>query len=68
MIYETKSLSLEQIDELFDSFSKAWRSQSFKPTISFRDVVEVKADQMNSSVDMITGKVSDGKFVDHVER
>ena len=29
MIYETKGLSLEQVDELYGKVSKAWRSPGF---------------------------------------
>ena len=40
MIYETKGLSLEQVDELYFKVSKAWKSPGFVPTISFQDVKE----------------------------
>lgn len=38
MIYETKGLSLEQVDELYAKVSKAWQSKGFVPTVSFQDV------------------------------
>ena len=38
MIYETKGLSLEQVDELYGVVSKAWQSKHFRPQISFADV------------------------------
>lgn len=38
MIYETKGLTLEQVDELYGVVSKAWRSTAFRPHVSFRDV------------------------------
>jgi SP family sugar:H+ symporter-like MFS transporter len=38
MIYETKGLALEEVDELYQTVDKAWRSKAFRPTISFRDV------------------------------
>jgi MFS transporter, SP family, sugar:H+ symporter len=41
MIYETKGLSLEQVDELYAKVGKAWQSKSFVPTVSFQDVAEV---------------------------
>jgi SP family sugar:H+ symporter-like MFS transporter len=31
MVYETKGLSLEQVDELYDSVGKAWESKRFVP-------------------------------------
>ena len=44
MIYETKGLSLEQVDELYAKVPKAWQSKGFVPTVSFQDVAEVGAD------------------------
>ncbi|KAJ4366934.1 Plasma membrane low glucose sensor [Neocucurbitaria cava] len=38
MIYETKGLSLEQVDELYGIVNKAWKSKSFRPALSFADV------------------------------
>ncbi|ORX90264.1 glucose transporter-like protein [Clohesyomyces aquaticus] len=38
MIYETKGLSLEQVDELYGIVSKAWKSKQFRPALSFADV------------------------------
>lgn len=38
MIYETKGLSLEQVDELYSKVSKAWQSPGFVPTVSFQEV------------------------------
>jgi SP family sugar:H+ symporter-like MFS transporter len=38
MIYETKGLSLEQVDELYGVVGKAWKSKNFVPQISFADV------------------------------
>lgn len=38
MIYETKGLSLEQVDELYGKCSKAWQSKDFRPSISFAEV------------------------------
>ncbi|KAL9599706.1 MAG: hypothetical protein Q9219_003694 [cf. Caloplaca sp. 3 TL-2023] len=42
LIYETKGLSLEQVDELYGKCSKAWQSKGFRPTISFAEVQEVR--------------------------
>jgi len=38
MIYETKGLSLEQVDELYGVVNKAWKSKSFVPQVSFQEV------------------------------
>ncbi|KAF8471318.1 general substrate transporter [Kalaharituber pfeilii] len=35
-IYETKGLSLEEIDELYETVSNAWQSMHFKPTMTFQ--------------------------------
>lgn len=38
LIYETKGLSLEQVDELYGMVSKAWQSKAFRPKVSYREV------------------------------
>lgn len=38
LIYETKGLTLEQVDELYGMVSKAWKSKEFRPKVSFREV------------------------------
>jgi hypothetical protein len=40
MIYETKGLSLEQVDELYGKVSRAWQSTSFVPTVNFQEIQE----------------------------
>lgn len=35
VIYETKGLSLESVDELYAKVTRAWRSPGFVPTVSF---------------------------------
>lgn len=39
-IYETKGLSLEEIDELYETVSRAWNSMNFKPSVSFQQRVQ----------------------------
>ena len=41
LIYETKGLSLEQVDELYAKVDKAWKSPGFVPTVSFQEVKDV---------------------------
>ncbi len=36
MIYETKGLSLEEVDELYEKVNKAWKSDNFVPSTKFR--------------------------------
>jgi len=38
MIYETKGLTLEQVDELYGVVSKAWKSKEFRPALHFTEV------------------------------
>ncbi|KAF8429799.1 general substrate transporter [Tirmania nivea] len=38
-IYETKGLSLEEVDELYETVSQAWKSMHFRPTVTFRQRV-----------------------------
>ncbi|KAF1813380.1 general substrate transporter [Eremomyces bilateralis CBS 781.70] len=38
MIYETKGLTLEQVDELYGIVGKAWRSQEFRPAVRWADI------------------------------
>ena len=47
MIYETKGLSLEQVDELYGIVNKAWKSKSFRPALSFADVDAEKQRHMS---------------------
>jgi MFS transporter, SP family, sugar:H+ symporter len=38
-IYETKALTLEQVDELYELVDKAWQSKKFRPKVNFRESV-----------------------------
>jgi SP family sugar:H+ symporter-like MFS transporter len=40
LIYETKGLSLEQVDELYAKVPQAWKSKGFVPTVSFHEVTQ----------------------------
>ena len=51
MIYETKGLSLEAVDELYGKVSKAWQSKGFQPTVSFQEVSKMEVgDQRRSTL------------------
>ncbi len=50
LIYETKGLSLEQVDELYGMVSKAWKSRSFRPALRFQDADEMKAGERHMSI------------------
>jgi SP family sugar:H+ symporter-like MFS transporter len=36
MIHETKGLSLEEVDELYEYVDNAWKSEGFVPSTKFR--------------------------------
>jgi SP family sugar:H+ symporter-like MFS transporter len=38
MIYETKGLTLEQVDELYGTVKQAWKSSGFEPQVSYNDL------------------------------
>ena len=38
MIYETKGLTLEQVDELYDEVSDARQSIGWVPTVTFQEI------------------------------
>ncbi|KAI9668799.1 MAG: High-affinity glucose transporter rgt2 [Alyxoria varia] len=50
LIYETKGLSLEQVDELYAKVSRAWNSSKFVPTVSFQDVQGTDVDTRKMSL------------------
>lgn len=50
MIYETKGLSLEQVDELYAKVGKAWQSKGFVPTVSFQEVRDTHANARSMSL------------------
>jgi len=50
MIYETKGLSLEQVDELYAKVNRAWKSPGFVPTVSFQDVQDAGVDARRMSL------------------
>lgn len=42
MIYETKGLTLEQVDQLYSEVSDARKSIGWVPSITFREIQETK--------------------------
>ncbi|KAK4983130.1 Plasma membrane low glucose sensor [Elasticomyces elasticus] len=67
MVYETKGLSLEQVDEMYGKISKAWQSNTFVPTLSFQDVRDMQADVRSSSLAEIENMAVRKKSVAHNE-
>lgn len=67
MIYETKGLSLEQVDELYGKVDKAWKSKGFVPTVSFQDVQDVHADTRRKSLTDIEAEASRKRSAQYTE-
>ncbi|GAM88482.1 hypothetical protein ANO11243_065150 [Dothideomycetidae sp. 11243] len=68
MIYETKGLSLEQVDELYAKVPHAWQSKGFVPTVSFADVQDVHLDARKQSLADIETAVMRKKSVAYEEK
>ncbi|CAD0114462.1 unnamed protein product [Aureobasidium uvarum] len=67
-IYETKGLSLEQVDELYGKVSKAWQSEGFVPTVSFQEVQDVTGGaSRNQSLADIESAAMRKKSITHYE-
>ncbi|KFY14824.1 hypothetical protein V492_02390 [Pseudogymnoascus sp. VKM F-4246] len=60
MVYETSKLTLEQIDEMYERVSRAWKSQSFEPTWSFQNIrqgTQANTTTVNvTAVDIVPGE------------
>ncbi|KAF2680222.1 general substrate transporter [Lentithecium fluviatile CBS 122367] len=56
MIYETKGLTLEQVDELYGIVGKAWKSKDFRPQVSFADVDHTGEGRKLSLADIAAGQ------------
>ena len=66
LIYETKGLSLEQVDELYAKIPHAWNSTKFVPTVSYQEVQDVQGDRKQSLAD-IEATAGRKKSLAHVE-
>lgn len=61
-IYETKGLSLEQVDELYGKVNRAWHSKGFVPTVNFHDIEETMAEGIDgkktslADLEQVTGR------------
>ncbi|KAL5114726.1 Plasma membrane low glucose sensor [Pleosporales sp. CAS-2024a] len=67
MIYETKGLSLEQVDELYGKVSQAWKSQGFVPTVSFQDVQDIQGDTRRQSLTEMENEASRKRSAQYTE-
>ncbi|KAF1833045.1 general substrate transporter [Decorospora gaudefroyi] len=68
MIYETKGLSLEQVDELYGKCAHAWKSPGFVPSVSFQDVQDVHADTRRASLTDIEVEASRKRSAQYNEK
>ncbi|WPH01045.1 Hypothetical protein R9X50_00388000 [Acrodontium crateriforme] len=67
MVYETKGLSLEQVDELYAKVPRAWNSKGFVPTVSFQEVQAVSGDVRRASLADMETIAMRKKSVQHEE-
>jgi SP family sugar:H+ symporter-like MFS transporter len=67
MIYETKGLSLEQVDELYGKVSKAWQSPGWVPSVSFQDVQDVHGDNRRQSLTEIEAAATRKRSAQYTE-
>lgn len=65
MIYETKGLSLEQVDKLYGIISQARKSKRFTPQLSYAEVDHEK--QRHMSLSEITQSQERKRSVQHDE-
>ena len=61
MIYETKGLTLEQVDELYTEASSARKSVGWKPTITFCEMRQASVEIQNN----VDEDKTDGKEASH---
>ena len=79
-IYETKGLSLEEVDELYNDCHKAWKSTKWRPAMSFKQRESIGAqgglgagnsgldEEKNNGYDkQVTNSESNGQTSRHVE-
>ncbi|KZF26083.1 general substrate transporter [Xylona heveae TC161] len=66
-IYETKGLSLEQVDELYAKVGHAWHSKGFVPTISFQEVQDTGVNTRTHTLADIEADVQRKKSIAHTE-
>ncbi|KAJ5917126.1 hypothetical protein N7466_010680 [Penicillium verhagenii] len=68
-IYETKGLSLEQVDELYAKIPSAWNSSNFVPSVHYTDVRDV-SDSMSGNLTQLETQANEkrsGEEATHVE-
>ncbi|RHZ72737.1 hypothetical protein CDV55_100765 [Aspergillus turcosus] len=67
-IYETKGLSLEQVDELYGKISKAWQSTGFVPSVNFTDVRDVAEGHSKANLSQLEADAQEKHKLEHLEK
>ncbi|KAB8238600.1 High-affinity glucose transporter rgt2 [Aspergillus alliaceus] len=67
-IYETKGLSLEQVDELYAKIPVAWRSKEFVPSVNYVDVRDVAAGKGKADLNELEADAQAKRGLEHVEK
>ncbi|CEL05132.1 general substrate transporter [Aspergillus pseudodeflectus] len=67
-IYETKGLTLEQVDELYAKVSVAWRSKNFVPSVHFTDVRDISSSRKGSGLADLEADAQAKQVLEHVEK
>lgn len=67
-IYETKGLTLEQVDELYAKIPVAWRSHEFVPSVSYADVRDVAAGKVSGNLADLEADAQMKRDMEHVEK
>ncbi|KAL4886807.1 general substrate transporter [Aspergillus karnatakaensis] len=67
-IYETKGLTLEQVDELYAKVPVAWRSRGFVPSVHYMDVRDVASVKQGSNLSELEADAQAKQVLEHVEK
>lgn len=66
-IYETKNLTLEQVDELYAKVSAAWKSTGFVPSVHFTDVRDVAGKTGHTNLADLEADAREKRTVSHAD-
>jgi hypothetical protein len=68
MIYETKGLSLEEVDELYGKVSEAWKSPGFVPTVFSQGAQDIDTYARRMSLDAAKTTISHERSSHEINR
>ncbi|KAL2000999.1 hypothetical protein VTN02DRAFT_2358 [Thermoascus thermophilus] len=68
-IYETKNLTLEQVDELYSKVRFAWKSSGFEPSLTYTDVRDMAGEMKGAKLEDLEASAQEkrAEHADHVE-